>query len=212
MKYNGIIFDLDGVLCHTDSYHYQAWKVIADRLGVPFTPKDNDRLRGVSRMESLEIILENYTGEALSAYDKELLAEEKNNLFVKMLDGMSPADLSAETKTALEALRDKGLMLAVGSSSKNAMHILSRIGLDGWFDAVSDGNNIENSKPDPEVFLVAAWLLDLPPSDCLVVEDADAGVIAAARGGFACAAMGSAAANPMAAYKISSPADLPAIV
>lgn len=208
MKYKGVIFDLDGVLCHTDAFHYEAWKTIADRLGVPFTRQDNDRLRGVSRMESLELLLENHGGEAFSASEKERLAAEKNDIYVRLLENMSPADISEQTMAALNTLRTQGVLLAIGSSSKNAKLILARTGLDAWFDAVSDGNSIRHSKPDPEAFLAAAGMLGLPPSECLVVEDADAGVEAAARGGFACAAMGCAASNPAAGYTIHSPADV----
>ncbi len=203
MHYQGIIFDLDGVICSTDEYHYQAWKAFADRLGIPFDRERNNLLRGVSRMKSLEIILEkadrSYTDE-----EKVALAEEKNERYRQLLRNMSHDDLSADVRRTLNALRADGLLLAIGSSSKNTPFILSRIGLSGFFDAVADGNCITRSKPDPEVFLTAAAMLHLSPADCLVVEDAHAGVQAAVSGGFDCAAMGDAKDDPLAAYHLQS--------
>ena len=188
----GIIFDLDGVICFTDEYHYLAWKEMADGMGIYFDREINNRLRGVSRMASLEIILERYTGPALSEDEKVALATRKNDIYRGLLGRMSPADLSDEVKTTLDALRAKGLKLAIGSSSKNAPFILDRIGLAGYFDAISDGNNISRSKPDPEVFLKAAEFLSLKPEDCLVVEDAVAGAQAGHAGGFIVACVGDA--------------------
>ncbi len=211
MHYQGIIFDLDGVICSTDEYHYQAWKALADRLGIPFDRERNNLLRGVSRMKSLEIILEkadrSYTDE-----EKVALAEEKNERYRQLLRNMSPADLSADVRRTLNALRADGLLLAIGSSSKNTPFILSRIGLSGFFDAVADGNCITRSKPDPEVFLTAAAMLHLSPADCLVVEDAHAGVQAAVSGGFDCAAMGDAKDDPLAAFHLQAFSDLLNIV
>jgi beta-phosphoglucomutase len=192
MKIKGIIFDLDGVICFTDEYHYQAWKEIADRMGIYFDRDINNRLRGVSRMESLAIILERYHGPALSQEKKRAIAEEKNTLYRNFLSQMSPADLPNEVRTTLDFLREKGIKLAIGSSSKNTPFILSRIGLEGYFDAISDGNNIRHSKPDPEVFLMAAQFLNLYPKDCLVVEDAIAGAKAGHAGGFTVACLGDA--------------------
>ncbi len=193
MRFKAVIFDLDGVICHTDEYHYLAWKAMADSLGVPFDRKINDRLRGVSRMESLDIILEKYNG-TLSQTEKEALAEKKNELYRQYLSRMSPADLSDEVRSTLNSLDGMGLLLAIGSSSKNAPFILRQIGLDGFFDAVSDGNNITRSKPDPEVFLKAAQMLGLEPAQCLVVEDAVSGARAGHAGGFQVACLGDAAA------------------
>lgn len=207
MKYQGIIFDLDGVICSTDEYHYHAWKMLADRLNIPFDREINNRLRGVSRMESLEIILEKsnccYTEE-----EKLTFAEEKNQIYRELLGSMSEKDLSAEVQQTLHFLRSKGLKLAIGSSSKNTPFILERIGLDGFFDAVADGNCIVHSKPHPEVFLKAADMIGLRPSACLVVEDAHAGVQAAAAGGFDCAAIGDAAGDKRAAYHLNAFSDL----
>lgn len=204
MDLQGVIFDLDGVLCFTDEYHYLAWKEMADGLGVYFDREINNRLRGVSRMASLDIILERYDGPELSQADKNALAEKKNNIYRELLGRMTPADLPAEVKETLDALRAKGLKLAIGSSSKNAPFILERIGLSGFFDAVSDGNNITNSKPDPEVFLKAADFLHLPPAVCLVVEDAVAGAEAGHAGGFTVACVGDAAKEGAGDHNMTS--------
>ena len=191
MKIKGVIFDLDGVLIHTDELHYRAWKQIADKIGVPFDRKINDKLRGVSRMESLEIIL-NGIREKFSETEKQILAEEKNTLYRNYLSQLTEKDVSVETFALLENLRKMNLKLAVGSSSKNARFILEQVGLLRLFDAVSDGNNISKSKPDPEVFLKAAEYLCLFPNECLVVEDAASGIEAAKAGGFCSAGIGDA--------------------
>ena len=207
MRYRGIIFDLDGVLCSTDEYHYQAWKALADRLGIPFDRERNHLLRGVSRMESLRIVLEKgdrtYSEEEMAA-----LAEEKNALYRQLLARMTPADVSGDVRETLKALRQTGLRLAIGSSSRNTPFILERIGLGDFFDAVADGNCIARSKPDPEVFLKAAGLLGLPPRDCLVVEDAHAGIEAAAAGGFDSAAIGDARQDARACWHLERFSDL----
>ena len=192
MKYDAIIFDLDGVICFTDHYHYLAWKALADEIGAKFDESNGDRIRGVSRMESLEIVLEGYNGPAFSQEEKVAMATKKNDLYRSYLMTMTTADLSEEVKDTLNALRAKGLKLAIGSSSKNAPFILERIGLAGYFDAISDGNNISRSKPNPEVFLKAAEFLGLQPIDCLVVEDAIAGAEAGHAGGFTVACVGDA--------------------
>ena len=207
LKYKGILFDLDGVICSTDEYHYLAWKTLADRLGIPFDRERNNLLRGVSRMQSLEIVLQKaektYTEEQKIAF-----AEEKNALYRQYLSHMSPRDLDEDVKNTLRTLRNEGLKLAIGSSSKNTPFILERIGLDRFFDAVADGNCITHFKPHPEVFLKAAEMLLLDPRDCLVVEDAHAGVHAALTGGFDCAAIGDAKDDPRAAYHLTRLSDL----
>lgn len=204
MNYKAVIFDLDGVICTTDEYHYQAWKKMADGMNIYFDRTINNRLRGVSRMESLEIILEQYHGPALSEERKVELATQKNDLYRESLHQMSPADLSKEVKTTLDALRAAGLKLAIGSSSKNTPFILGQLGLGNYFDAVSDGNNITRSKPDPEVFLKAAEMLGLAPSDCLVVEDAISGAQAGHAGGFEVACVGDASQAGAGNYNLSA--------
>jgi len=212
MKFKAVIFDLDGVICFTDEYHYRAWKAMADEMGIPFDRTVNNRLRGVSRMASLDIILEKYTGPALSQADKEKLAQKKNDLYRASLAEMSPKDLSDEVRETLNTLRDMGLRLAIGSSSKNTPFILGQIGLAGFFDAVSDGNNITRSKPDPEVFVKAAEMLGLAPDLCLVVEDAVSGAEAGHAGGMKVACLGDAAEHGAGDYNMRSIRELIDIV
>ena len=207
MNYKGIIFDLDGVICHTDKYHYQAWKKLADRLGIYFDETINNRLRGVSRMESLNIILER-ADKTYTEQEKEAFATEKNEVYKELLKQMTPEELSPEVKDTLEELRNRGILLSIGSSSKNAGFILNRLGLGDFFDAVSDGNNISHSKPDPEVFLKAAEFLKPPASECLVVEDAEAGLLAAKNGGMDSAAIGDAVKSDLPQYKLETFSDL----
>lgn len=183
MKKKAIIFDLDGVIVHTDKLHYQAWKIIADEMDVYFDERINDRLRGVSRMESLEIILENYRGNVLTQEQKEALATRKNDIYRGLLRTMKPDNIPPQVRTTLSELRKAGYLLALGSSSKNAKLILEKTGLTEYFDAISDGTNITKSKPDPEVFLKAAEYLGVEPAACVVVEDALAGLVAAKAAG-----------------------------
>lgn len=207
MKYRGVIFDLDGVICFTDEYHYEAWKALADRLGIYFDKEINNRLRGVSRMASLEIILER-SDVTYSQEEKEAFATEKNDNYREMLKNMSEKDLSDEVRDTLNELRNRGYLLAIGSSSKNTKTILNQIGLGNFFDAISDGTNITNSKPDPEVFLKAAEFIGLKPEECVVVEDARSGAEAAYRGHFACAGIGEAAEYEHTNYPLKTFSDL----
>jgi beta-phosphoglucomutase len=207
VKYSAIIFDLDGVICHTDQYHYKAWKAIANKLNIHFDEKINNRLRGVSRMESFNIILENYDG-VMSEEEKVKYAEEKNNIYKNLLMNMSESDLSKEVKSTLLELRNRGIKLSIGSSSENAEFILNQIGLGNFFEAISDGKNITNSKPDPEVFLKAAEYLNLPAVSCLVVEDAVAGLEAASAGGMDSCAIGDAVSSSKSTYNLNSFKDL----
>lgn len=206
-KYRGIIFDLDGVICHTDKYHYQAWKAVADELGVYFDETINNRLRGVSRRESFEIILERYDG-VMDEAEKTNWLEKKNDIYRQLLERMTEADLAEETKRTLAELKARGILLAIGSSSKNAGLILDHLGLGDFFDAVSDGNIITYSKPHPEVFEKAAAMLGLTGGDCLVVEDAVAGLQAAKAGGMDCAAIGDAGESELADYRLRTFSDL----
>ncbi len=183
-----VIFDLDGVICFTDKYHYRAWKALADRLGIYFDEKINDRLRGVSRMASLEIVLEK-SDKPYTQEEKEAFAEEKNNLYKELLKDMTEADLSEEVRATLEELRNRGYKLSIGSSSKNTKFILGQLGLGDFFDAIADGTDITNSKPDPEVFLKSAEKLGIEPSQCAVVEDAKSGIEAAKAAGMTALAL-----------------------
>jgi beta-phosphoglucomutase len=189
MSIQGVIFDLDGVLVTTDEYHYLGWKRLAEELGIPFSREDNHRQRGVSRMESLEVILEKTT-RTFSQTEKHELAERKNRYYVELLQNLAPADALTGARDLLEGLKRRGLLLAVGSSSRNTPLIMQKVDLCRYFDAVADGNDITRSKPDPEVFLLAAVRLGLDPASCVVVEDAEAGVAAAKAAGMRCIGVG----------------------
>ncbi len=208
MRKNALIFDLDGVLVFTDKFHYLAWKSVADELGIPFDEKVNDRLRGVSRMDSLEIILERYHGVPLTAEEKQKIAAKKNDLYRSYLATMTEKDVSDEVRATLAELKNRGYLLALGSSSKNAKYILEKVGLLSAFDKISDGNNIVRSKPDPEVFLKAAEFLGVSPEACAVVEDAKAGIDAAKAGGMLAAGIGDAASYEKTDVRLTRFSDL----
>ena len=195
-----IIFDLDGVLVYTDKFHYLAWKKMADRIGVPFDETINNRLRGVSRMDSLEIILERST--------RKYTTEEKNGYYKEFLKKMSPADVRPEIREMLKELHERGYQLPIGSSSKNTKFILAQTCLTDAFDAISDGTNITKSKPDPEVFLKAAEYTQTAPGNCLVVEDAVAGIEAAKAGGMLAAGVGEAKTYEKTDYPMEKVEDL----
>ncbi len=202
----GVIFDLDGVIVTTDDCHYRAWKRMADEEGINFDRSINERLRGVSRMDSLSIILER-AGKPYTEAQKEEMAARKNRYYVDLISALTPEDILPGALEVINALKAKGIRVAIGSSSRNTPIILRQIGLSNAFDAVSDGNQITHSKPHPEVFLLAAKLLQLPPAECLVVEDADAGIEAALAGGMKALGVGSAAKNPRATYRAETLAD-----
>lgn len=208
MSLKAAIFDLDGVIVFTDKFHYQAWKKMADSIDVYFDEKINNRLRGVSRMDSLEIILENYHGQPFTDEEKDKLAEQKNHYYRELLETMTPADVADEVRDTLSEIRKRGYKIALGSSSKNAKFILERVGLMGAFDKISDGTNIKKSKPDPEVFLKAAEFLGERPEDCVVVEDAEAGIDAGIAGGMKTAAIGDAVHCRKSNYQLDTFADL----
>jgi len=197
MPIRAVIFDLDGVIVSTDEFHYRAWQRLADEEGIPFDRRINHRLRGVSRMDSLEILLER-SPRPYSRDQKVALAARKNDYYRAMLDGLSPADILPGAMEILKGLRARGVKVAIASSSRNSPTILKRIGLAEFFDATADGNDITRSKPDPEVFLIAARRLGVDPASCLVVEDAAAGVEAAVACGMTCLALGAAAGHPQA--------------
>ncbi len=208
MDTQAVIFDLDGVLVHTDRFHYLAWKKISDEKGIYFDEQINQRLRGVSRMESLEIILERYTGPQLSPEEKTALATKKNEIYRSYLAEMTPEDVSEDVRSTLFKLREAGFKLAVGSSSKNTQFILEKTGLADAFDEVADGTMITKTKPDPEVFLLAAKLCDVLPEKCLVVEDAVAGIQAGKAAGMKTAAYGDAAKSKIADHDLDKISDL----
>jgi beta-phosphoglucomutase len=207
MGMKAVIFDLDGVVVSTDEYHYRAWKQMADDEGIPFDRMVNQRLRGVSRMESLNIVLEK-AERPYSDPEKAALAERKNKYYRSLLGNLTPGDILPGVMEVLESLKSRGIKVAVGSSSKNTPYILEKIDLSTYFDAVADGNGITKSKPDPEVFLLAAKLLGSPPSDCAVVEDAYAGIEAAKAGGMKAVGVGYARRDPACDYACADLAHL----
>ncbi|HBO27691.1 MULTISPECIES: beta-phosphoglucomutase [Culturomica] len=185
----GCIFDLDGVIVDTAKYHYLAWKKIADEFGFVFTEKDNERLKGVSRMASLDILL-SIGGVHLSEGEKLQVADKKNEIYLGYILKMTPDEVLPGVLTFLKTLRDQGIKISLGSASKNAKTILHQVGIENLFDAVADGTNVSKAKPDPEVFLKGAELLNLSPADCVVFEDARAGIEAAHRAGMKCVGIG----------------------
>jgi beta-phosphoglucomutase len=188
----GCIFDLDGVIVDTARYHFKAWQRLAIGLGFDFTEDHNERLKGVSRMASLRILLE-VGGLTLPEHEMLKLAAQKNAWYLEYIMKMTPGDILPGVPEFLEKLRIAGIKAALGTASKNALIILVQIGLSHSFDTIVDGNRVTNAKPDPEVFLLAAADLNLSPADCLVFEDAIAGVEAAHRGGMRCIGIGSPA-------------------
>ncbi len=200
MKYSAVLFDLDGVIVCTDECHYKGWKKLADEEGIYFDREINKRQRGVSRMESLEVLLEKAT-KTYTDEEKKALAERKNNYYKEFIKDLSPNDVLPGVMDFCEELRKNGVKLAIGSSSKNTPGILKGIGLDTYFDGVADGNQITNSKPHPEVFLLAAKLVGEKPENCLVVEDAAAGVQAAKAGNMDVLGLGDAVKGENATYE-----------
>jgi beta-phosphoglucomutase len=176
------IFDLDGVIVDTAVYHYKAWKRLANSMGFDFTEEDNEKLKGVSRVRSLEIILE-IGGVTKTEAEREELATLKNTWYVEMITHMTPAEILPGAKEFLETCRAAGIKTALGSASKNSMTILGKINMTHLFDAVIDGNKVTTANPDPEVFLKGAEAVGVKPMDCVVFEDAIAGVEAAINGG-----------------------------
>jgi beta-phosphoglucomutase len=201
MKKSAVIFDLDGVIVSTDEYHYEAWKQISEQEGIPFYKEINERLRGVSRMESLEIIL-SYSDKSYSGSEKLLLAEQKNTIYRDLLNNLSTNDILPGVRELILGLKGRGIKVAIGSSSKNTPFILEKIGMATSFEAIADGNSITNSKPDPEVFLLAAEKLGVQPEECIVMEDAEAGIEAAIAAGMKAVGIGSASSCPDAHIRV----------
>lgn len=191
MRITACIFDLDGVIVDTAKYHFLGWKRLTDQLGIQFTEEDNERLKGVSRMASLEIILEIGKKE-LDEKQKLEYATLKNKWYVDYISKMTPDEILPGCLDFIEELKGAGIKVAVGSASKNTPTILERVGILHLFDAVADGNNVSKAKPDPEVFLKAASMLGVNPDECVVFEDAAAGVQAALNAGMICVGIGSA--------------------
>lgn len=197
----GCIFDLDGVICDTAKYHFLAWKKLADTLGIPFTEEDNERLKGVSRMDSLKILLS--LGD-LNFSDEEILqfAEQKNNWYREYIKQITSDEILDGVLDFILELRKHDIKIALGSVSKNAPDILKGLNIEQYFDAVIDGNKVTQAKPDPEVFLAGARELNLEPNSCLVFEDAASGVEAAHNANMKCIGIGSSDILSSADYVI----------
>jgi beta-phosphoglucomutase len=190
-KIKACIFDLDGVIVDTAVYHYKAWRKLANQLGFDFTEEQNEELKGISRIESLKIIL-NWGGVTKSETEMEELATLKNTWYVDMITKMTPDEILPGAKEFLELVRSKNYLTALGSASKNSETILNQIRLIDLFDALVDGNKVTKSKPNPEVFLVGAKELNVKPEECVVFEDAIAGVQAAKHGNMKTVGIGKA--------------------
>ena len=184
------IFDLDGVIVDTAVYHYKAWKRLANSLGFDFTEHQNEQLKGVSRVRSLQLIL-GWGGVTKTEAEQEQLATQKNTWYMEMVNQMKPEEILPGAKEFLTTCRAVGLKTALGSASKNSMTILEKIGITDMFDAVIDGNKVSKAKPDPEVFLAGAQALGVEPEECVVFEDAIAGVEAAIAGDMKVVGIGS---------------------
>ena len=207
-----VIFDLDGVLVTTDELHFEAWKALAEELGITgFTKDDNARQRGVSRMASFEVVLEK-TEKNFSDEEKLVLADKKNTRYVELLDSLSSSDALDGVNEFIAYLKDNGIRTAIGSASKNTPIILDKTDLADKFDAISCGLDTTKSKPDPEVFLIAADKLGVAPEQCVVIEDSDAGIEAAKAGGMYAVAIGEAEHNAKADISVSSVNDLYKII
>ncbi len=189
MDLKACIFDLDGVIVDTAKYHFMAWRRLAKELGFEFTLADNEALKGVSRMASLEILLR-VGGLMPGEKEKEELAARKNRWYVEFITGMTPDEILPGSIRLLKQLRKEGILTAIGSASKNARTILDGIKITDMFDVIVDGNKIHTAKPDPEVFVTGARELNTDPSCCVVFEDAQAGVEAALAGGMKCVGVG----------------------
>lgn len=186
-----VIFDLDGVIVDTARYHFLAWRRLGKELGVDLTEADNEKLKGVSRMQSLQIILD--LGKvSIAAERKESLANRKNDWFVEYVEAMKPDEIFPGVKELITAIRKKGIKVALASSSKNAPRVVELLHIADLFDVIVDGSMIIDTKPDPEIFLLTAQKLNIKPKDCVVFEDAEAGVEAAIRAGMKCVGVGAA--------------------
>lgn len=190
MNIKACIFDLDGVIVDTAKYHYLAWKRLANEMGFDFTEEDNEQLKGVSRVRSLEILLA-LGGVSKTAAEQEELATRKNEWYVEYIQKLEPEEILPGVNLFLDDLKEKGIKIALGSASKNARMILDGLNLTRYFDSIIDGTKVSKAKPDPEVFLKGARELGLQPVECIVFEDAQAGVEAAKNGGMPCIGIGS---------------------
>lgn len=204
-KYSCAIFDLDGVLVDTAKYHYLAWKSLADELGFDFTIEQNEALKGVSRMKSLDLLL-GFGGlsDRFSQEEKEKMADKKNRIYVEMIKKLKKEELFGGVTDLFVKLKEKNMKTALGSASKNAPLILERLDIAKYFDAVVDGTQVSKAKPDPEVFVRAAEILHIPCKECVVFEDSAAGLQAAKTAGMKAVGIGKKENLPMADLVIGS--------
>lgn len=177
MEIKAFIFDLDGVLADTAKFHYLAWKMLSDSLGLEFNQADNESLKGVSRMKSFEIILEkNHCQDRYTKEEKQNYLERKNEIYLQMIEGITPNDILPNIVSFLNDAKEKGIKLTVASASRNADRVLTRLGIKGCFDYIADAAKIKNAKPDPEIFIDCMKYLKLKPEECVGLEDSQAGI------------------------------------
>jgi beta-phosphoglucomutase len=198
---NACLFDLDGVIVDTAKYHYLAWRRLANDLGFDLTLEENERLKGVSRIESLEIILA-IGGVRLTEEEKAVRAAEKNVRYLELCQQMTPEDTLPGVRTFMDELKEAGMRVGLGSASKNAKVILERIRMLDYFDTIVDGNRVSRGKPDPQVFLIGAGDLNTPPENCVVFEDAVAGIQSAKAAGMLAIGVGERSVLTEADYVI----------
>lgn len=187
VQLKAVIFDMDGVLTATDEYHYRSWKKVSDDFGLPFSRNDNEKLRGLTRRKSLEVLL---VGRSIPEKQKRMMLKKKNAYFLEFLDNIGPEDMLPGVLALLRELRQAGVRIGVASSSRNVHPVLGRLGITGFVEAIGDGASVRNPKPAPDIFLYTACTLQVKPQECLVLEDSEAGVKAGLAAGMCVVALG----------------------
>ena len=211
LRYRGVIFDMDGVLCRTDRLHYRAWVRFAAKYGLPFSEEFHETMLGLGREACMDTVLGEW-GKTLTGEEKDALILEKNDMFRELAENLGPGDAAPGVRETLAALRKTGLRLAIGSSSQNAPFVIGKLELAPFFDAWVDGTQMERCKPAPDIFLEASRRLSLPPPACLVADDGVPGLEAALRGGFGFAGIGPSAKDPRCHFRLNRFSDLLNIV
>lgn len=207
MTITGCIFDLDGVIVDTAGYHYQSWKKLATEMGIDFTEEQNEQMKGISRMDSLDVVL-SIGGIQKTQAEKIALAKRKNDTYLDLLSDLSIDHMLPGVKDMMDQLKNAGISIALGSASKNARFVINKLAIGHYFEAMVDGNDVINSKPDPEVFIKAAALIDKEPSHVIVFEDSQKGLTASNEGGFISCGVGDDAILTNALFVIDSFAGL----